>query len=140
MSELTVSGSFILTIGHGDGPEVELFLSVCNPDGSPANVPFQTPEEAAGAIEVFTGLTAMFGTMSIPCVITQVETAYPPSAGYVSMTIQDRFVGEVGRLDAMGLAAVGVTVQVNGDRGQAVLVGSIAATPQQWWPAKLRER
>jgi hypothetical protein len=133
MGQLSVSGAFTITIGHGDGPEVKAFVSATRDDGSPA--PF---DPRSDELEVFTGLTAMFGTASFPCEVTAVESIYPPPAGFTGVTLELAWVEELGRLNTLGLAALGVIVASGGDRGQGVLTFAGAGTPQVWWSEQER--
>ena len=134
MAMLTVSGAFSVTIGHGDGPEVIAFISASREDGSPAQFDPESDE-----LHVFTGLTAMFGTSSFPCVVTDVQITYTPPAGFVGVTLQLKWVDEIGRLNALGPMALGVVVEAQGDRGQGVITFAGAATPQTWWAEKQQE-
>jgi len=118
----------MITIGHGDGPEVIVFLSVCNLDGTPMVL-----DPDALPIEIFTGLTAMFGTSSFRCEVTDIQNTYPPPPGFLGFTVELESVGELGRLATLGVAALGVVVDTGTDRGQAVIVSAGAATPQTWW-------
>ncbi len=118
----------MITIGHGDGPEVIVFLSVGNLDGTPVAL-----DPDALPIEIFTGLTAMFGTSSFPCEITDVQNVYPPPAGFVGFTVELKWASELGRLATLGVAALGVVVDNGTDRGQGVIVSAGAASPQTWW-------
>ena len=134
MDELVVTGAFMETVGRGDGPEVVVFLSVQKPDGSPEILSLPDPKDASAAwpIEVFTGLTAMFGGASFPCRIVEVEFPYYPPTGYVSFTVELQWANELGRLSSLGVAALGVIVTSGGARGQGVLASAGAATPQPW--------
>ena len=54
MSALTVSGSFMITIGHGSGPEVVAFVAAQASDGTAVTID-------RDRVEVFTGLWATDG-------------------------------------------------------------------------------
>jgi len=134
MPELTVSGAFTVTIGFGQGPEVVAFISACKQDGTPAVF-----DPKSNELQVFTGLTAMFGTSSFPCVVTDVQSTYPAPPGFVGVTLQLKWAEELGRLNTLGPAALGVIVEADGDRGQGVLTFAAAATPQTWWAQSQHE-
>ena len=126
MDDLTVSGAFMITIGHGSGPEVIAFIAAEAPDGSPVAVD-------ADRLEVFTGLTAMFGTAAFPCEVVSVESIYPPPIGFLGCTLELRWSDELGRLASLGVASLGVVVTNDSGRGQGVITSAGAATPQTWW-------
>ncbi|RXZ72923.1 hypothetical protein [Agromyces albus] len=134
MAELTIAGAFTVTIGHGDGPEVIAFISACRPDGSAAQFDPQSDE-----LQIFTGLTAMFGTSAFPCEVTDVQSSYSPPPGFVGVTLQLTWMEELGRLNTLGVAALGVIIDAHGDRGQGVLTFAAAGTPQTWWSQSQQE-
>ena len=129
MDALAVSGAFMITIGHGAGPEVVAFISASAADGTPISL---EPER----LEIFTGLTAMFGTGSFACDIVDVESTLPPPAGFVGLILELRSVSEVGHLASLGVAALGVIVTTDTARGQGVIASAGAAKPQTWWLEK----
>jgi hypothetical protein len=135
MAELSVAGAFMITIGTGQGPEVKVFVSANYPDGSPFHFDSSAPQ-----VEIFTGLTAMFGTSSFPCDVTEVQTIYPPPNGFVGLTVELRWVRELGRLSTLGLGALGVIVADGSDRGQGVIGPVGAAMPQTWWSEQTENR
>jgi hypothetical protein len=129
MGAIIVSGAFMVGIGQGNGPEVRVVLSTEDESGSPIDLDLQQPE-----VEIFTGLTAMFGSSSFPCVITDVQSIFSPPAGFVGFTVDLRHPQELGgRLSSLGLGALAVIVDCSAGRGQAVLGPVGAATPQTWW-------
>lgn len=134
MNHLTVAGSFLITIGHGAGPEVVVLVSVTNPDGSALKLALPGPSnpEAKWPIEIFVGLSAMFGTAAFPCVITAVETIYPPPSGFYGLTVAMSY-RDVPRLDTIGLSTLGIIVDTGSARGQALASSSGAAQVAQWW-------
>jgi hypothetical protein len=136
MQELIVSGAFMITIGHGDVPEVVMFLSTQNADGTPAQLQLPDPDDpdATWPIEVFTGISARFGTASIPCVVVEVESVLTPPPGFVGLTLETRNVDEVGRLADMGVTAFGVIADTGAARGQGVIASADAAHPQSSSP------
>jgi len=90
----------MIKIGRGAGPEVIAFLAVGNLDGTPVVL-----DPDALPIEIFTGLTAMFGTSSFPCEITDVQGPYPPPVGLVGFTVELKWAEELARLATMGRRA-----------------------------------
>ncbi len=135
MASLDVSGAFMLTIGHGEGPEVNVALSIRNEDGTPTVLALPDPKdlEASWPIQIFTGLTAMFGTSAFPCVVTDVQDVFAPPPGFAGLVVDLEHSRELGRLAGLGLGALGVTVEDGPNRGQTVITGTGAATPQTWW-------
>jgi len=129
MDQIAVDGAFMVTIGRGAGPEVVAFIRATDPDGSPVVFDHQDP-----GLEIVTGLSAMFGTASFPCEITDVETIFPPPPGFIGVTVDLRNPGELGgNLAHIGPAALGVTLTRSSGRGVGVLVSAGAAHPQTWW-------
>lgn len=128
MDKLTVSGAFMITIGYGEGPEVNVSIGVSADDGSPVHL-----DADDLPIEIFTTLTAMFGTSAFPCVITDVQSTFIPPAGFYGFRIQLTWEKELGRLNTLGLGALGVIVDTGTARGQAVIGPVGAATAQTWW-------
>jgi hypothetical protein len=134
MDHLTVAGSFLITIGHGAGPEVMLLVSTTNPDGMATKLTLPDPSdrEAKWPIEVFVGLSAMFGTAALPCIITAVESIYPPPSGFYGLTVAMRYP-DVPKLDKIGLSTLGIIVDTGSARGQALAGSSGVAQVAQWW-------
>ena len=135
MAGLDVSGAFMLTIGHGEGPEVNVALSIRNDDGTPTVLSLPDPDDSGATwpIRIFTGLSAKYGTAAFPCVVTDVEDVVPPPAGFVGLVVELEHSREVGRLAGLGLGALGVIVEDGSARGQTVITGTGAATAQTWW-------
>ena len=128
MDELSVQGAFMITIGHGAGPEVVAFVSACQSDGTPVDMnPGGDPP-----VEFFTGLTAMFGSSSFPCKIVDVQSTFPPPPGFLGRTLENTF-SDLPKLAGLGLGALGVVVDTGSGRGEGVIGPVGAATPQQWW-------
>jgi hypothetical protein len=120
MDLLNVSASFLIGIGHGEGPEVRLLVSVTNPDGSPTALALPDPDDnGEWPIKVFVGLSARFAAASFPCKITAVETIYPPEPGFFAMTIALVFP-DIGELHEMGPSVLSVIVDNGAARGQAL--------------------
>jgi hypothetical protein len=126
MDRLNVSASFLITIGHGAGPEVLLLVSVTNPDGSPTKLVLPERNDDDCPIKVFVGLSAGFGTAAFPCKITDVETVYPPppefigvTTGFIGVTIE-LALSDLGELHELGPSVFGVIVDTGSARGQAL--------------------
>lgn len=134
MDRLVVAGSFLITIGHGSGPEVNVLVSVTNPDGSPTVLALPDPDDrgAKWPIEIFVGLSAMFGTAAFPCVITGVEAIYPPPSGFYGLTVELRW-SDLPRLDKIAPSTLGIIVDTGSARGQALAVSAGVAKVENWW-------
>jgi hypothetical protein len=134
MDSLNVQGSFLITIGHGAGPEVNVLVSVSDPDGSPTVIDLPDPRDpnADWPIEVFVGLSAMFGTAAFPCKITEVESVYPPPQGFYGFVVELAYK-DLPRLDSIGPSTLGIVVRTSTGRGQALAGSTGVARPETWW-------
>jgi hypothetical protein len=134
MEQLTVEGSFLITIGHGAGPEVVVLVSVMNADGTPTKLDLPKPEDpgADWPIDIFVGLSAMFGTAAFPCKIVDVEDVFPPPAGFYGLTIELAF-SDLPRLDKIAPSTLGIVVDTGTARGQCLASSSGVAGVSTWW-------
>ena len=139
MAEYRVEGSFTVTIGTGAGPRLIMALSAANADGSPATLAL--PKVGAPfdewPIKVYTALSAMFGTSSFECEVTDVMVVFRPPDGFWGLELELRNKGELGgSLVGIGPTAFDVVVEDATARGQAVVTGSTVIQPQVWWPPR----
>jgi hypothetical protein len=130
MAKLDISGSFLITIGRGDGPETWVVLSITDDTGAPVN-----PHESQ--IEMFVALSAMFGAFQISVHIADFQsTGFPP--GYCSFRIA--IPGDLGQsLHSIRASTLGVTVTTKTHRGQAMICDCGVAEVSTWLPDRVRE-
>lgn len=130
MAKLDVSGSFLITIGRGNGPENWVVLSVNDQTGAPVN-----PHESQ--IEVFVVLSAMFGAFQIPLHIAEFQDS-PMPPGFINFRVT--VPGDLGQsLHAIRASTLGVTVTTKTDRGQAMICPCGVAQVESWLPDRVRE-
>ena len=142
MDQCIVSGSFTVTIGHGAGPRLIMAVSAQNADGSPNRLTLPklgTPEDE-WPVRFYTALSAMFGTSSFECKVTEIQTTFPPPDGFIGVELELRNADELGgSLVGIGPTAFAVIVDDGTSRGQSVVTGSGVIQPQTWWSQKESE-
>jgi hypothetical protein len=128
MAELDVSGSFLITIGRGNGPETWVAVSVSSEDGKPASLKFPKRSGGLQPVEIFVALSAMFGAFPIPLRIVEVQ-AQP--AGFYALRLEAP--ADLGaRLDATRPSTLGIIVDDGIDRGQALACSCGGAEVTSW--------
>ncbi len=136
MAELDISGSYLVTIGRGAGPETWLFLSVQHADGTPALLNFPDPATgAAGPVDVFVGLSAMFGAFDLPVRIVEVQ---PMPLGFYGLRLEgtDEFDRDIAKVSPTTL---GIIVSSGGDRGQGIACACSVGTVTSWLPDRTQD-
>jgi hypothetical protein len=134
MAELDVSGSFLITIGRGDGPETWVVVSANDEHGKP--VVFNFPKNPQnGPVHVFVALSAMFGAYEIPLYIKE---AQPMEEGFCGIRVETPSDFGV-TLDKIAPSSLGIVVTVKKDRGQALACDCGGAKVTSWFPDKMRE-
>ena len=128
MAELDVSGSFLITIGRGNGPETWLSLSVNSEDGQPVAIDFPKTLGGDGPVEVFVTLSAMFGPFPIPLHVVEVQSQ--PLGFYGLRVVAPGDLGA--KLEAMRPATLGVVVTPKTDRGQGLACACGGARVTSW--------
>ncbi len=129
VAKLGVSGSFLITIGHGAGPETEVVLSVSDQDGNPKLLDFREPPSDEQPVRVFVALSAMFGAYEISLRIVEVRTL---ETGFYGLRVEAP-KSEVGRLENMRPSALGIVVDDGTDRGQALVCACGGADVTSWF-------
>ena len=126
MAKLDVSGTFLITIGHGEGPDTWIALSVSSDDGNPKSLDFQDPDPqdpfADQPVDVFVALSAMFGAFRIGLRIVEVQEQEP---GFYAL----RVVGpsDLSHIEQTRPSTLGIVVDDGTDRGQALACSCGAA-------------
>ena len=134
MEELDVSGSFLITIGRGDGPETWVVLSVNGEDGSPAALHFpKNPNE--GPVTAFIALSAMFGAFELPLAIPEVQTG--TAAGFWGLRVAT-LGGSGVTVESTRPSSIGIVVDTGKARGQALLCSCKPARVESWFSEKVR--
>nr|AUN37603.1 hypothetical protein [uncultured bacterium] len=132
MAKLDVSGSFLITIGRGNGPETWVVLSVNDQDGAPVN-----PHESQ--IEVFVAMSAMFGSFAISLHISDFQNPSSPM-GFCNFRVTlPSGLGST-TLHSAGISTLGVVVTTKTDRGQALICDCGKAEISSWLPDRVREQ
>ncbi len=131
MAELDIQGAFLITIGHGAGPETELALSVAREDGTPAPIDFDRDR-----VDIFLALSAMFGAFSIPLRIVNVQ---PGPLSFWGLRLEAP--GDLGvTLAATVPAALGIVVETqDGDRGQGIACSCDGAHVTSWFGEQVKD-
>ena len=130
MNPLNVSGSFLITIGRGDGPETWVVLSVNDETGAPVN-----PHESQ--IEVFVALSAMFGAFQMSLHISEFNSS-PSTSGFCNFRVTLPS-GTGTTLHGMRVSSLGVTVTTKSHRGQALVCSCGAADVTSWLPDRIQD-
>jgi hypothetical protein len=134
MAELDVSGSFLITIGRGNGPETWVVVSANHENGKP--VAFKFPKDLLeGPVHIFVALSAMFGADEIPLWIREVQPMEPGFCGLRVVAPDDLGV----KLQDLRPSSLGIVVTVGKDRGQALACDCGGATVTSWFPDKMRK-
>jgi hypothetical protein len=128
---LDIQGAFLITIGHGQGPETELALSVAREDGTPVLIDFNEDR-----VDVFLALSAMFGAFSIPLRIVNVQPM-PLSFWGLRLEAPD----DLGvTLVATVPAALGIVIETeDGDRGQGIACSCAGAHVTPWFGERVQD-
>jgi len=130
MAELDVSGSFLITVGRGQGPETWVVVSVNNQDGTPVDLKFPKHLQE-GPVHVFVALSAMLGPSEIPLYIVEVQ---PMESGFCGLRVQAP--SDLGvKLEDVKPSSLGIVVTVKKDRGQALACDCGAAQISNWHAA-----
>src|ERR1041385_1631845 len=131
MAELDVSGSFLITIGRGDGPETWVVVSANQEDGTPVSFSFpKNPQR--GPVHIFVALSAMFGAYEIPLTIVETQSMEPGFCG-----LRVRAPTDLGAtLKDIRPSSLGIVVTVEMDRGQALACDCGGAEVTSWIPDK----
>ncbi len=129
MANLDVSGNFLITIGHGEGPETNVVLSVSEEDGNPKLLDFPDPPDSRQPAHVFVVLSAMFGAFQISLRIVEVM---PMEAGYYGLRVEAP--SDLGvRLEQTRPSVLGIVVDDGTDRGQALACSCGGAEVTPWF-------
>ena len=135
MAELDVSGSFLITIGRGSGPETWLSISVSDEDGQPGTIHFPKKLGGDGPVQVFVALSAMFGAYPVPLDVVEVESQ---PAGFYGLRVVA--IGGLGvKLEDMRPSTLGVTVTTKQGRGQALACSYGGAEVTPWFGDRTRK-
>ena len=134
MAELDVSGSFLITIGRGAGPETEVVLSVSEEDGTPKNLHFPAdPDEGPADISVV--LSAMFGAYQLPLRIVESQ---PMQTGFYGLRVET--TSDLGvTIEDTRPSTLGVFVNDGTDRGQALACSCGGAEVTPWFGERTHE-
>ena len=129
MAKLDVSGSFLITIGHGAGPETWVVISVSSDDGNPKSLDFQDPQSpfADQPVDVFVVLSAMFGAFRITLRIVEVQEREP---GIYALRVEGP--SDLSEIEQTRPSTLGIVVDDGTDRGQALACSCGAADVTTW--------
>ena len=129
MANLDVSGNFLITIGHGEGPETNVVLSVSDEDGKPKFLDFPDPPDSRQPAHVSVVLSAMFGAFQISLRIVEVM---PMETGYYGLRVEAP--SDLGvRLEQTRPSVLGIVVGDGTDRGQALACSCGGADVTPWF-------
>lgn len=134
MAELDVSGSFLITIGRGQGPETWVVVAANYENGKP--VAFKFPKHLLeGPVRIFVALSAMFGAFEIPLIIKEIQAMEDGFCGVRVQAPDDLGV----KLDSIRPSSLGVVVTVGKDRGQALACDCGGAKVTSWFGDRMRK-
>jgi len=128
MAKLDVSGTFLITIGGGAGPDTWVVLSVSDGDGNPKLLDFQEPP-AEQPVDVFVALSAMFGAFQISLRIVEVQQQ---ELGFFALRVEAPHDLGV-RVEQTRPSTLGIVVNDGTDRGQALACSCGAADVTSWF-------
>jgi hypothetical protein len=132
MAELDVSGSFLITIGRGSGPETWVEVAANNEDGTPVQLPSKADDQS---ISIFVVLSAMFGAFEIPLKVVEVQPQPLGFAGYRVEAPSDLGV----TLDSIRPATMGIVLDTGSDRGQGLACSCAGAEVTSWFADRTKE-
>lgn len=136
MAELDVSGSFLITIGRGAGPETWVVISVSSEDGKPKLLNFPKKPDGQQPASVFVVLSAMWGAHEIPLRIVEVRQQEP---GFYGLRVEPSSNdAAVDRLEAIRPSTLGIVIDDGTDRGQALACSCGAAEVTAWFADRTR--
>jgi len=129
MAELDVSGSFLITIGRGDGPETWVIVSTNDENGKPMLFKFPKHLEE-GPVRIFVALSAMFGAYEIPLTIKEWQ---PMEAGFCGLRVAAP--SDLGvKLHQLRPSSLGIVITAGKNRGQALACDCGGADVTSWFP------
>jgi hypothetical protein len=135
MAELDVSGAFIITIGHGSGPEVEVAISANYEDGKPYDFPRELEKMP---VSIFVALSPMWGGWFLPLKIVKVIDQAHSVPGFCAVRVENEW-SDIPPLDQVKPATLGIVVDDGADRGQCLACSCGPAEVSTWWSDKVRE-
>jgi hypothetical protein len=135
MAALTVSGAFIITIGHGQGPETWVAILTTYEDGKPFAFP-EKPDEMP--VTIFIALSPMWGAWFIPLKIVDVQDQVFQVPGFCGVRVDHEW-GDMPALDHMKPSTLGIVVETREDRGQALACSCHPADVATWWEDQMRQ-
>jgi hypothetical protein len=124
VAKLDVSGSFLITVGGGAGPDTWIALSVSSDDGNPKSLDFQDPQSPLSdqPVDVFVTLSAMFGAFRITLRIVEVQEQEP---GFYALRVEGP--SDLSHIELTRPSTLGIVVDDGTDRGQALACSCGAA-------------
>ncbi len=131
MAELDVDGAFLITIGHGAGPEMWVSVAASR-EGAGFNLPSDPNDDG---IDISVTLSAMFGPLHIPLRIVEVR---PQGLGFAAYRVQGPSDLGVG-LHSIRPATLGITVDDGTDRGQSLACSCAGADVTSWFGERVQE-
>jgi hypothetical protein len=135
MAELDVSGSFIITIGTGRGPETWVMVSVAHEDGKPAALKIPTDDTSPGPVRIYVALSAAFGAALLPLYIKDIQTIYT-QPGFYGLRVEGP--EDFGQVENNGVTTIAIVVDTGKDRGQALACACAKAEVTKWWTDSMK--
>ena len=129
MAQLNVEGAFLITIGHGSGPETIVVISVSDGEGRPVIVDLDQE------VEAFVALSAMFGNFAIPLRIVDHQ---PMPLGYYGFRVEAPKDLGVDVYETVP-ATLGIVVEKGGDRGQTLACSCEGARVTSFFGRQVQE-
>ena len=135
MKKLDVSAHFLITIGHGSGPETELVVATNREDGSPVDLAFpKNPND--GPVEVFISLSTTWGAfLTIALTVVAVAKQRP---GFCGLRVTGP--ADLPPLENLGISVLGVIVDTGKERGQALACCCKPARVEPPWAQTVRSK
>src|SRR5262249_54161199 len=135
VKKLDVSAHFLITIGHGSGPETELVVATNREDGSPVDLAFpKNPND--GPVEVFISLSTTWGAfLTIALTVVAVAKQRP---GFCGLRVTGP--ADLPPLENLGISVLGVIVDTGKERGQALACCCKPARVEPPWADAMRSK
>jgi hypothetical protein len=130
MGHLEISGSFIITIGHGAGPETLVEVCASHDDGTP----YDLLSAKGDQVRFFVALSAMFGSYRIDLDVVDVDHQ---DAGYAAYQV--KVPNDLGvTLDKIRPSTIAIIISDGTDRGQNIACGCAGAEVSSWFGDEVR--
>jgi hypothetical protein len=136
LAELDVSGSFIITIGTGKGPETWVMVSVMHENGKPTVLNLAPEDSTQGPVSIYVALSAAFGAAVLPLYIREVQTIYT-QPGFYGLRVEGP--ADFGQIENNGVTTLAIVVDTGKDRGQTLACACGKAEVTKWCADRMKQ-